>query len=63
MDPEPCPGVGLGFIPSGKIPKGNFLDGAMVGAGSLKPVRSVGSLAVLLRDSILKIAAVDSTSS
>jgi hypothetical protein len=39
------------------------LDGAMVGAGSLKPVRSVGSLAVLLRDSILKIAAVDSTSS
>jgi hypothetical protein len=31
------PNLGLGFIPSKKFPKGDFLDGALVGAGSLKP--------------------------
>jgi hypothetical protein len=31
------PNLGLGFIPSKNSPKGDFLDGALVGAGSLKP--------------------------
>ncbi len=53
----------VGFHPIWKIPEGDFSDGALVGAGSLKPVRSVCSPAVLLRDPILKIAAVGSTSS
>jgi hypothetical protein len=35
MNPEPCPGVGFHHIQ--KIPKQDFLDGALVGAGSLKP--------------------------
>jgi hypothetical protein len=36
MNPEPCPGVGFHHIQ--KIPKQDFLDGAVVGAaGSLKP--------------------------
>ncbi len=39
MNPKPCPGVGLGFIPSKKILRlgWDYLDGALVGAGSLKP--------------------------
>jgi hypothetical protein len=37
MNPEPCPGVGLGFIPSKKSQNEIFLDGAPVVAGSLKP--------------------------
>jgi hypothetical protein len=35
MNPEPCPGVGFHHIQ--KIPKREFLDAALVGAGSLKP--------------------------
>jgi hypothetical protein len=35
MNPEPHSGVG--FHPIQKIPKRDFLDGALVGAGSLKP--------------------------
>jgi len=54
----------VGFHHIRKIPKGDFLDDALVGgAGSLKPIRSVCSPAILLRDPILKIAAVGSTSS
>ncbi len=33
--------VGLGFILSKNIPKPDFLDGALVGAGSLKATRSI----------------------
>jgi len=29
--------VGLGFIPSKKIPKQDFLDGTLMGVASLKP--------------------------
>jgi len=36
--PRPCPKVTLGFIPSKKSLNGIFLDGAMVGAGSLRPI-------------------------
>jgi hypothetical protein len=36
--PRPCPKVRLGFIPSRKSLNGTFLDGAMVGAGSLRPI-------------------------
>jgi hypothetical protein len=35
VNPEPCPRVG--FHPTQKIPKRDFLNGALVGAGSLKP--------------------------
>jgi len=42
MNPEPCPGVGLGFIPCKKSQNGIFWDGALVGAGSLKPKKSRG---------------------
>jgi len=38
MNLEHCPGVGLGVIPAQKIPKRDFWDGALVGAGSLKPI-------------------------
>jgi hypothetical protein len=37
MNQEPYPGVG--FHPIQKIPKRDFLDGALVGTGSLKPPR------------------------
>jgi hypothetical protein len=40
-NPDPCPAVGLGFILSKNIPKPDFWDGALVGAGSLKPTRSI----------------------
>jgi len=37
MNLEPCSGVELGFIPSKKIPKQDFLDRALMGVGPLKP--------------------------
>ncbi len=88
MNPEPCPGVGLGFIPSEKSQKGIFwmvhwwvlghsspsdtlfkfcLDTRNIRALPLDPACperwSVRSPAALLRDPILEIAAVGSTSS
>jgi hypothetical protein len=38
MNLEPYHEVRLGFIPSKKIPKWDFLDGALVGVRSLKPL-------------------------
>jgi hypothetical protein len=51
MNSKPSPGVGLGFIPSKKIPKNpevgwawDFLDGALVGAGSLHANKTLGEI-------------------
>ncbi len=51
MNSKPYPGVGLGFIPSKKIPKNpevgwawDFLDGALVGAGSLHANKTLGEI-------------------
>jgi hypothetical protein len=43
MNPEPYPGVG--FHPIQKIPKRDFLDGALVGAGWVTQASKTNQLA------------------